>query len=255
MDHQATEFNTYSQGSPAMDPARSGQDGVLEQLFSENVSVDGQNFSMDFLLDSSPQKSEEYVPNLQLDPEPVPVSQSSLNDYMNQQLSKNKSVSRTSSANPRSFDCEQCGNSYNKYDSLKRHMISHSDRFKCTTCGYGFTEQGRLNSHLRNKENCNKLLKARGQGQDTRIQPTWQQPESYPSTPVYPTNPEWAGNSFESGRSPADLLPGVQITRKPQASPRGNFPNGFGLNSSLAEKFFSNPNLSVQVKKEPRNYN
>ena len=128
-------------------------------------------------------------------------------------------------------------------------MITHSGRFKCPTCEYGFTEQGRLNSHLRNKDNCNKLSQMRGKTSEARREPFKQQAvESY-------LNPgDWAGDTFESRTSPVDFPPGIQITRKSQPIAQNNVSNGFGnfLNPSLAEKFLSNPNLSIQVKNESR---
>jgi len=242
INSQTAGLDSYYQAAAQEMP---GRDEVAEQLYDENVSVDGRNFSMDHLLDSSPHQMEEFGQNYSLDPEPTPVSQSSLNDYMNRQIYNQELLTEKPHSNlQKTFSCGECGNTYTKSVSFRRHLISHSDRFKCQTCGNGFTEQGRLNAHLRSKENCKKLLQKRGLPNDNVAakEPNW------PQGP-YTSNTKWTGNNFEENK--ADFPPGLIVARKSLPPVQNSYSNSLGQNSSLAEKFFSNPNLSVQMKSEP----
>jgi len=148
----------------------------------------------------------------------------------NYQINNSNITSSRDSGNQ--FKCNLCSNTYMKRDSLNRHMISHSDRFKCQTCGLGFTEQGRLNSHLGNPDNCNRLIQRRTLNHQIND-----------GTPSYPLE------DYESD-VPYDFPPGIQVSKKSQPAPTYNFSNF--QNPSLAQKFLSNPNLSVHVKNEAR---
>jgi len=149
----------------------------------------------------------------------------------NYQINNSNSTSIRDASNL--FKCNLCSNTYMKRDSLNRHMISHSDRFKCQTCGLGFTEQGRLNSHLGNPDNCNRLIQRRTL-----------------NLPINDGTPSYPLEDYESD-VPYDFPPGTQVSKKSQPTPNYNFSNF--QNPSLAQKFLSNPNLSVHVKNEARN--
>jgi len=249
------QFHQMKQMTPAASPSPKPEQGVVfQQLFRENVSVDGENYSMDFLLGSSPQKSDKDLFNSPVEPQTHTVSQNALNEYMNQQLlTSNASSTNYSIQSHKSFKCELCENSYSKSDSLKRHMITHSGKFKCPTCEQGFTEQRRLDIHVRDKENCKKLLMKRGQTFVSRPQYNDQPHEPYPnSTSMAPDqNMEFSGNIFQSQQKQFELPEGLQIRKKSQTSNLGN-DFGYFLNPNLKQKLVSNPDLSIQVKNEPK---
>jgi len=224
------DYKSYEEPTPPSDQVRYSQTTGFN---NENVSDSGRNFSMDYLLDSSTH-SEEYDQNITLDPEPPFDPYVPRNDYINQQIpSRNVKNASSFITDQKGFPCEQCGNSYPKLESLKRHMISHSERFKCQTCETGFTEQGRLTRHLQNKDNCNKYLVRRAKTSEGQKEHNWS---------PYPASTESAMNGIE----PLEFPPGIQVTKTQAASMYNSF-----ANSNLADKFLSNPNLSVQIKSEP----
>ena len=59
------------------------------------------------------------------------------------------------------FHCEQCDKYFSSKQSLRNHLISHTDRFRCSTCLQGFSCQKFLDQHTRNKDNCERLIKKR----------------------------------------------------------------------------------------------
>eukprot|EP00092_Neocalanus_flemingeri_P018736 GFUD01020291.1.p1 GENE.GFUD01020291.1~~GFUD01020291.1.p1 ORF type:complete len:662 (-),score=162.01 GFUD01020291.1:18-2003(-) len=233
------------------------QGDVIEQLFSENVSVDGQNFSMDFLLGSSPQKTEEDLFNSPVEPQTVPVSQNALNNYIDQQLMKSRSAGATtfSSLPQKNFKCELCDNSYGKSDSLKRHMITHSGKFKCPTCEQGFTEKKRLDIHVKDIENCKKLLMKRGQIFESRKEQNEKPDEKDLNLKPMPFHSDQAfsGNVFQAQQNYFELPQGLQIRRKSQQSTPDHLADklGFFQNQSLKQKLAINLDLSIEIKNEP----
>ena len=52
------------------------------------------------------------------------------------------------------YVCKQCGKSYSRKDSYKKHLILHTDRFKCHRCEKTFTERKKLENHINNNEEC-----------------------------------------------------------------------------------------------------
>ena len=59
------------------------------------------------------------------------------------------------------FHCEQCDKYFSSKQSLRNHLVSHTDRFRCSTCLQGFSCQKFLDQHTRNKDNCERLIKKR----------------------------------------------------------------------------------------------